>query len=134
MWWLVPQPQTHAQNEYAASLYARLDECSVLRRAEVKSESWRPQANDCHANVSEWCIRYPEYEIVRGWLYFHFEGALGRVQFLAHSAVRAPDGLLYDITPSYASQDYPFLSAKLSENDFAALVQGGTTRLWHTPA
>jgi hypothetical protein len=48
--------------------------------------------------------------------------------------VRAPDGLLYDITPSRAAQDYPFLAANLGEDDYAALVQGDTTRLWHTPA
>lgn len=133
MSWLVPQPHTQEQDDYAAGLYARLTECAVLRRVEVASEGWTPQANECHANVTEWCTRYPEYEIVRGWLYFDFGGVLGRVQFLAHSAVRAPDGLLYDITPSQASQEYPFLTANLSEDDFAALVQGGTTRLWHTP-
>ena len=133
MWWLEPQPQTPAQDEYAARLYERLGECVLLRRAEVNIGDWRPRENECHANVTQWCLNNPQYEIVRGWLYFHVEGALGRVQFLAHSAVRAPDGFLYDITPSRATQDYPFLSSNLTEEEFSAMVQGGIARLWHTP-
>lgn len=42
---------------------------------------------------------------------------------VAHSAVKAPDGALYDITPTNASQDYPFIESKLSEEEYAELVE-----------
>ena len=123
--------QTPAQNEYAASLYARGHEAVILSRAEVVVGDWHPTANDCHGNVTEFCAYDPAYSPVRGWLYFDFGGYLDRVQFLPHSAVRAPDEGLYDITPSQASQQYPFLVADLPEQDYAALITSDVTRLWH---
>lgn len=123
--------QTSEQNEYAANLFARMHEAVNLRWADVEIGNWRPKANDCHANVTELCAHDPTYSPVRGWLYFDFGGYLDRVQFLAHSAVRAPDGMLYDITPSQASQQYPFLSANLPDQEYEALVTSGAIQLWH---
>jgi hypothetical protein len=123
--------QTPLQAACAASLLARLDEAVMLRRMEVNIGDWRPIENDCHANASQICLHSPSYLPVRGWLYFDFGGLLDRVQFLAHSAVRAPTGELWDVTPSRASQDYPFITSRLSEDDYVALIEGGVTRLWH---
>jgi len=123
--------QTPSQNEYAASLFAHVHDAVILRWAEVEIGEWRPEASDCHANVTELCAHDPTYSPVRGWLYFDFGGYLDRVQFLAHSAVRAPDGTLYDVTPSRASQQYPFLSANLPDHEYVALITSGVTRLWH---
>ena len=54
------------------------------------------------------------------------------MQFLAHSAIQAPDGMLYDITPSNASQQYPFIIAEESEEDYARLVEGeGINCIWY---
>src|SRR5689334_12473115 len=110
--------QTPAHNAYAASLFARVHEAVVLGWAEVEIGDWRPGAKDCHANVTTLCAHDSAYSSVRGWLYFDFGGCLDRVQFLAHSAVRGPDGTLYDITPSQASQQYPFVAANLSEHEY----------------
>jgi hypothetical protein len=79
--------QTPSQNEYAASLFAHVHDAVILRWAEVEIGEWRPEASDCHANVTELCAHDPTYSPVRGWLYFDFGGYLDRVQFLAHSAV-----------------------------------------------
>jgi hypothetical protein len=112
-------------------LFARVHQAAVLNWAEVSIGDWKPQLNECHGNVTELCAHDPSYTPVRGWLYFDFGGLLDCVQFLAHSAVRAPDGKLYDITPAIASQQYPFLAAEESEREYAALIQSGVTELWH---
>ena len=98
---------------------ARVRKARKLRRAEVRQGDWVPHPNRCHENVSVWCEANDGYEPVRGWLYFDLPG-LPMSRFVAHSAVRAPDGKLYDITPSRASQDYPFIESGLSEDDYAA--------------
>lgn len=123
--------QTEAQNQYAAKLFARLGEAVMLQRVEVNLDGWRPKENECHRNASEIHLRNPSYTPVRGWLYFDFGGLLDRVQILAHSAVRTPDGELCDVTPSHTSRFYPFIPAEESEEGFAALVEGGVAALWH---
>ena len=45
------------------------------------------------------------------------------MKFVSHSAVSTPQGELYDITPSVASQDYPFVDSGLSEEEYAELVE-----------
>lgn len=107
---------------YAKSLLARVGEAQVVRRAEVNIGEWKPLANMCHHNVTAWCESNPTYQVVRGWLYFDLPG-LPVARFVAHSVVRAPDGELCDITPSNATRDYPFLEGKLSEEEFAELVE-----------
>ncbi|MEY8210911.1 MAG: hypothetical protein RPT00_01510, partial [Gammaproteobacteria bacterium] len=71
--------------------------------------------------VSDWCENNPAYTPVRGWLYFDLPG-LPQVKFVSHSVVRAPDNELYDITPSNASKDYPFVEGNLSEEEYADLI------------
>jgi hypothetical protein len=131
MWKIETPEQTPEQNAYAAILYTRIGEAVMLRRKEIKFDEWRPVENECHANATQIHLQDPSYTPVRGWLFFDFGGYLDRVQFLAHSVVRAPNGELWDITPSRASQDYPFIPAQESEEEFKALVEGGTIRLWH---
>ena len=117
---------------YAARLHARVNEASVLNWADLSIGDWRPIENDCHGNVTTLCERDQSYVPIRGWLYFDFGGMSDRVKFLAHSAVRGPDGVLYDITPSCASRQYPFICAEESEDDYAQLVEGdGIVNLWH---
>ena len=119
--------------QLAAGIYARRDEAAILPVAEVAMGDWKPQPNQCHQNVTDWCENNPDYKPVRGWLYFSFFGLLGRVLFEAHSAVRAPDGKIYDITPSFAMSQYPFIVAKETEEEFAELVsEKGVTQLWHS--
>jgi hypothetical protein len=110
-------------DEYGRALMERAGEAQRLLRAEVRAPDWEPQPNRCHENVTIWCESNQGYVPVRGWLFFDLPG-LPHARFVAHSAVRTPDGQLYDITPSNAMQEYPFLEAQLSEEDFADLVEG----------
>ena len=99
--------------------------------AVVSLGAWTPAPNDCHANVGTWCKNMPEYIAVRGWLYFDFVDALSYVLFNAHSVIRDPDGRLLDITPTLASQRYPFLATEETEGEYAQLVDGGVSRIRH---
>lgn len=109
-------------NRYAQSLFDRINEAVMLKRAEIKGGDWEPHANNCHHNVSIWCEHNGEFEPVSGWFYFDLPG-LNYVKFVAHSAVRTPEKELFDITPSNASQDYPFISGRLGEEEYASLVE-----------
>ena len=116
---------------YAARLYARVNEASVLECCDVSIGDWHPTENECHGNVTTLCEHDPDYEPIRGWLYLDFGGVMDRVKFVAHSAVRAPDGVLYDITPSSVPHQYPFICAEESEDDYAQRVEDGTVFVWH---
>ena len=107
---------------YGQALLRRVAEARRLRRAEIAGGDWQPQPNWCHANVSVWCEVKEGYTPVRGWLYFDLPG-LAFCSFVAHSALRAPNGELYDITPSRTSAEYPFLEGGLSEDEYAELVE-----------
>ena len=116
-------------NQYAKTLYSKVGEAAVLKRALIEGGDWAPEPNMCHHNVSMWCELRPEYQPVRGWLYFDLPG-LSYVKFVAHSAVRTPEGELFDITPSYASQDYPFIGCGLSEDEYIQLVSQGVGEIY----
>lgn len=107
---------------YAESLYLRVDEAAVLKQAVIEEERWKPQLNMCHHNVTNLCLLANEYTPVRGWLYFDLPG-LDYVKFVAHSAVKTPEGDVFDITPAIASQGYPFLVSNLSEDEYAYIVE-----------
>ena len=109
-------------NQYAKGLNSRVGEAVGLKRAVIENGDWVPQPNMCHHNVSIWCEHNPEYQPVRGWLYFALPG-VSYSKFVAHSAVRTPYGELFDITPSSATQDYPFIAGDLSEDEYAQLVE-----------
>jgi len=122
-------PQTPDQDAYAADLFSRIRQAALLRPMEVTIGDWRPEPKACHANVTTVCQSQPDYKPVRGWLYFDFAGALTHVKFLAHSAVRAPNGELWDITPTSVKTRYPFIAAAESEDEYAKLVEPGVIEL-----
>lgn len=127
-----PVNATEELNQIAARLYERRSEGVILEWADVSISDWRPQENECHANATIWCQHNTEHQTVRGWLYFPFEDLLNYVLFNPHSAIRTEDNRLWDITPSKASQQYPFIVAEQSEEEYAALVQGhAISRLVH---
>jgi hypothetical protein len=78
-------------DEYGQMLMQHAGEAQRLRRAEVRARDWTPQSNRCHENVTIWCESNDGYLPVRGWLFFDRPG-LQHARFVAHSAVRAPDG------------------------------------------
>jgi hypothetical protein len=116
---------------YGARLYGRREQAVMLQWANFSSVGWLPRPNECHRNVTEVCEHDESYSPVRGWLYFDFGGLLAGVKFVAHSALRSPNGILYDITPARASQQYPFIVAEEPEAEYASLVESGVTQLWH---
>ncbi len=110
--------------KYAKKLLSRIadGEAAILKRAYISGGDWQPKVRMCHHNVTTWCNHKSEYTPVRGWLYFDLS-ELNCIRFVAHSAVLTPQGELYDITPKNASQDYPFLSSNLSDEEFEELVE-----------
>ncbi|MCI0362644.1 MAG: hypothetical protein L0219_02115 [Phycisphaerales bacterium] len=111
-------------HRYSQRLYERRGEGVILTPREVAIGTWRPSQHRCHENVTTWCAHASEDHATRGWLFFHFEYLLPFVRFTAHSAVTSPQGVRYDITPSMASQAYPFISAQESEQEYALLIEG----------
>jgi hypothetical protein len=76
---------------------ARDGEGVVLREMEE-----RLPAHNCHENVREWVGLHPEFRQVYG---FCVIGEPDSTVILAHSAIEAPDGTLWNITAS----NYPRL-------------------------
>ncbi len=117
---------------YAKRLYERRTEGIMLKWADASIGEWKPEPKMCHDNVTTFCENNPSFRPIRGWLYIDFLGMIGYVNFIAHSAINSPDGELYDITPSNATQQYPFILAEESEAEYAALVEGrGIAKLVH---
>ena len=107
---------------YERLLMLRASEAIFTEKIQVSVGDWRPERNMCHHNVTYFCQHNPDYVPVRGWLYFDLPG-LEFAKFLSHSVVGTPDGTLCDITPWEATQDYAFLTANLSEDEYAELIE-----------
>lgn len=107
--------------EYSQHLANRRSEAKILPRAEIIGGDWQPEPNKCHHNATTWCDLNEDFSPVRGWLYFDLP-LLEHIKFIAHSAVLSPEGKIFDITPSNATQDYPFLESHLDEEVYAELV------------
>lgn len=116
------KPPTEELIEYARQLYLRRGEAVIVPPAEASIGDWVPQPNECHGNVSTFVQNTTGFEAVRGWLYFDFLNAFPFVRFVAHSVVRNGEGSLHDITPLHATQPYPFLEGKVSEQKFEEFV------------
>ena len=111
---------------YGRRLFERRREGILVRPAAVSIGDWGPSEHECHGNVTTWCQHNPQgHKPVRGWLYFDFGLILPYVRFTAHSVVEQENGELADITPSQASQEYPFIRAEETEDAYAALIADG---------
>jgi hypothetical protein len=108
---------------YVANLYDRRNEGGIIPGGRIEGTDWTPAFNDCHANVNALCGADPRYRPVRGWRYFDFHNFLSFVRFTAHSIVADASGRLWDITPSRASQHYPFILAEGTEEEFVQIVE-----------
>jgi hypothetical protein len=120
---ITPTPPPADLVPYAARLYERRSEGVIVRPGKVIGPEWTPAYNDCHANVNALCEHDPRYRPVRGWLYFDFDQVLSFVRFTAHSVLIDENGRLWDITPSQASQPYPFIRAEGSEAEYVEIVE-----------
>lgn len=110
----------------AVSLYARRGEAVVVPFSERSIDDWKPSEGQCHRNV-DWWVLNTKSTAIRGWLFFDFHntslGLIPFVRFTAHSLVQDEDGTLRDITPSKASQRYPFIRHDEGDGDFISLVE-----------
>ena len=108
---------------YAAQLYRRRAEGVIVRPATVQIGDWTPDEHECHGNVTTLCEVSSNHSPVRGWLYFDFGGFLAYVRFNTHSVVIDEHGELLDITPTRASERYPFIRAEEGEKEYANLIE-----------
>ena len=103
-------------------LYARRHEGVIVPEAVASIGDWSPEKHTCHYNADTWCNRETESSPVRGYLYFDLPGLMPYVRFILHSVIRDKSGKLWDITPSQANQQYPFIEAEETEEEFGELV------------
>lgn len=89
------------RDEYERDLCARGETASFVPfKPDAGFDGWEPSVGGCHDNVDHWVRHHSGYTAVRGWLaYASYGGEL--VGYTAHSIVRGPDGILFDITPLY---------------------------------
>ena len=93
----------------AADLFERRSSGVIVPGCKVSIGNWRPAEHECHDNAEIWAAHSPGDRRVRGFLLFDYLYQLPTVQFAAHSVIRQPNGALIDITPTNASQRYPFI-------------------------
>ena len=117
--------------EYSRQLISRLNQAVIVPPARASLGQWHPAENDCHVNVTTWCMKTQGFEIVRGWLYFDMANLMPFVLFNAHSVIRNQKGELWDITPTKASNPYPFLVAEETEEEYVKFIEAGAVRLRH---
>jgi hypothetical protein len=77
-------------------------------------DDWRPAQHDCFNNTRTWVTNTQGYSAVYGWVMFRHP----LIHFAAHAVILRPDGRLMDITPSGASQSYPFIRHPGSDEEF----------------
>ena len=114
----------------AKSLYQRRH-AAVVVPYEPRMMNWEPVEHACHNNTDRYVRENPGCKTIRGWLVFDFTlgASIGWppfFRFTAHSVVEDADGRLFDLTPSKASQRYPFLQHERPASEFDAFVAAVT--------
>jgi hypothetical protein len=108
----------------ARRLYARRQTGIVVPYTMVDS---RHREFDCHQNAGTWARDKSGCKVVHGWMVFDHEktslGLVSLVNFNPHSIIETDDGERYDVTPSQASQRYPFLDHEGDADNFVRIVQ-----------
>jgi hypothetical protein len=116
-------------NALHRALYKLRQEAVTIPFEERKIASGPATEHECHDNCHRWVEENLGYKVVPGWLVFDYseisQGLVPFCRFTAHSVIEGPDGTLVDITPSQASQRYPFLRHEGPAEEFEAIVQAG---------
>lgn len=113
--------------ELARTLYERRSQAVDVPFVEKEVDGWKPRATECHRNADLYSLAIGGCRSVRGWMVFDYNtasrGLAPIVKFVAHSVLEFEDGTLIDITPSAASQRYPFLRHHGSDEEFEDWVR-----------
>lgn len=106
-------------NERTRIYFDDLAERAVSAKPVPREVAPDARPNACHPNCETFALRFPEFEVVRGWL------ALDAYWFMPHSVVREiASGRLIDITPEPNNSAIPFVEHRGSEMEFAELRKG----------
>ncbi|MFZ6647924.1 hypothetical protein ACO0LO_19520 [Undibacterium sp. TJN25] len=116
------EPPTNKIAEYGKTLFSKVSEAYIVRPASVSIGEWEPQPKRCHENVDTWVLNSSKARAIRGWFYIPLDG-LCFARFVAHSVIEDEFGEKFDITPVDSSQQYAFIDAGVSENEFADVIQ-----------
>lgn len=109
-------------DDFAAELYERRRHAVPVPFQSLDVSDWKPEPNDCHANVNRLCDLALGYQAVRGWLIYDLT-TLRRCRFIAHSVVRGPSGNLIDVTPGRLAGEQRFL-VHADQDEFYMVVTG----------
>ncbi|MBX9776900.1 MAG: hypothetical protein K2Y71_21175 [Xanthobacteraceae bacterium] len=119
----------------AKGVLDRLDEAVHVPLREFGTQGrpeepgWHPQPKYCHYNVVAWVYRNPQHKHGKGYLVFDFRPLLRERLIQAHSVVELEDGSLIDITPSHASQSYPFVRHIGTDEEFVEMARVMSVRV-----
>lgn len=108
--------------ELARQLYERRQEAVLVPFRDCSGPDFSPVEQACHSNVGEWCKAHGEHRPVRGWLVYEAWLPQGFCRFAPHSVVLDERGELFDLTPTKASNRYPFLRNHLTEEEFVLVT------------
>lgn len=89
------------RDEYERDFCARVGTASFVPfKPDAGFDGWEPKVGGCHENVDHWVKHHVGHTEVRGWIAYISDG-YDLVAYTAHSVVRGPDGMLFDVTPLY---------------------------------
>src|SRR3979490_1529128 len=108
--------------DLARRLYQRRRGATAVPFRACSSAAFQPAEQDCHRNVDLWCRARPEHKPVRGWLILENHPRLGVCRFVAHSVIEDERARLFDLTPSAASQRYPFLRTEMVDEEYLLML------------
>ena len=101
----------------AKSLYERRHTGIIVPYQPHRVTGWMPSERWCHTNVHRFVRENVGCKAVGGWLVFNWVR-----RFTAYSVIEDANGWLFDITPSRASQRYPFVRHDGPEDEFEVLT------------
>ncbi|WP_157379459.1 hypothetical protein [Burkholderia ubonensis] len=97
-----------------------IETLSIADHCADELEGWEKPSDLCHDCVDTWLNANGDGRAVRGWL---IDGYLGdRYRLVAHSMVRASNGLLLDVTLTRALYERRFVEHPMFVGGFFALL------------
>ncbi len=107
--------------KYARGIVLRHSEGVLLERLAISMEGWVPTAGNCHGNVDRFVLANPTYRYVRGYLVF--DTGSGNWRIVAHSVLMDPNGTMFDVTPPWRCERYPFVRHVGHDDDFLIMAK-----------